>query len=384
MTTNLDPPHPLLTEPVIYVINPPKQVQWKHLKATFSVCGPATTTGKNAILGSGNRKKWTIRFHCMLHAEMALATLRGAPISDVDPPCTMVLSHSPTGESALPDPSSRIFPQYLKADPEFFQDSKITLQLLFKWFRTAGPIVSIRTDVGVGKEEHRIVIEYWKEEHARLAHTKRNDLHKQLRKRSAFYLRTYDPYSLHCSGFGPGFSHQKLMSLFSQYGKIVSATLNNAGKANAYWLVTLSSRFHANAALRELNGKVVGIGRLIVRYDEPDAQHIFHPSSASDIPTRGDANGTTGSGADWTHHPRLPSRAFSMAILQNRKVGKETFLDKRMMAKPSLPPERPLQGRPLRRRSNNSRIFNVAETKLTVPTSRRRRISKPPGLTGTS
>ncbi len=38
-------PHPLLKDPVLYVADPPKHVQWAHLKQMFDRCGKVTYDG---------------------------------------------------------------------------------------------------------------------------------------------------------------------------------------------------------------------------------------------------------------------------------------------------------------------------------------------------
>lgn len=127
---------------------------------------------------------------------MALATRHGKPLPRVSPPLIIYLSHSLTSEE--PPTTGRVYPQYLKARPEFFQKG-ITPQNVFSWFRNAGPLVSVHIDADVGDEQRTIVIEYFEEEHANVALSKTNSLCKQLKKRPKFTLQTYDPCSIHCS-----------------------------------------------------------------------------------------------------------------------------------------------------------------------------------------
>ncbi len=107
----------------------------------------------------------------------------------------MTLSHSPTLTSDTT--SIPILPQYLQAEPGFFKD--VTAQLLFRCFRNVGPLVSVRMNVDIGDQRRTAVVEYWKEEHANSARLLKNAMHKSLKTRPAFSLRTYDPYRLRCS-----------------------------------------------------------------------------------------------------------------------------------------------------------------------------------------
>lgn len=132
----------------------------------------------------------------MSPAELALATMQESVIQDAVSPWIMVLSHCPTLESAIP--SALMYSQYLQADPAFFS-SEVTTQLLFRYFRTAGPLVSVRMNVEIGGGKRTATVEYWNELHANEARNARNALHKKMRNRPAFSMRTYDPRSLRCS-----------------------------------------------------------------------------------------------------------------------------------------------------------------------------------------
>lgn len=123
--------------------------------------------------------------------------MQGAVVEELVPPWTVTLSHSPT---LISDTTSiPILPQYLQAEPGFFKD--VTAQLLFRCFRNVGPLVSVRmnVDILVGDQRRTAVVEYWKEEHANSARLLKNTMHKSLKTRPAFSLRTYDPYRLRCS-----------------------------------------------------------------------------------------------------------------------------------------------------------------------------------------
>lgn len=131
-------------------------------------------------------------------AEMALATMQETLIIKPMPQWTMILSHSPTLASTAP--SDSMLSQYLRTDPSFFT-SNMTPQLLFKCFRPAGPLVSVRMNVDVGNKERTAVVQYWNERHANSARMRKNGLHKKIQRgtRPPFSLRTFDPCILHCS-----------------------------------------------------------------------------------------------------------------------------------------------------------------------------------------
>lgn len=129
-------------------------------------------------------------------AELALATQHNQPVRYVLPPVIISLSH--TLDVTEPPRIGRLFPQYVKADPGFFTKA-VAAQTAFAWFRNAGPLAYVRTDVDIGDEQRTIVVEYFEEEHARFARNKTNALCKALKKRPKFTLRTYDPCTLCCS-----------------------------------------------------------------------------------------------------------------------------------------------------------------------------------------
>ncbi|KAI0793089.1 hypothetical protein BC629DRAFT_347750 [Irpex lacteus] len=192
--------HPLLPSraSVLYIANPPVNLTWGQVQATFtgSGCGHVENLGISGVGCIVGQRKWGVRFINVYHAEMALATMQGALVADHTPPWKMVLSHSPSLDH--PTPSAPFFPQYLQTTPAFFTPD-LTPQLLFRWFRTAGPLVSVRMNVDVGSMKGTAVVEYWHESHANAARLKENALHTKTRTRPKFVLRTFDPCSLHCS-----------------------------------------------------------------------------------------------------------------------------------------------------------------------------------------
>lgn len=129
---------------------------------------------------------------------MALATLQGCEILKSSSPWTMVLSHSPTLESAIPP--SPLFPQFVKHNgTPLFMGKDTSPQAIFRWFRQAGPLVSVRTHVNVGYSSQAVVVQYWNEEHANKARMQKNALHAEMARYPAFEVRTFDPCNLYCA-----------------------------------------------------------------------------------------------------------------------------------------------------------------------------------------
>ncbi len=64
MTSTQPPPHPLLTEPVLYVADLPNRVKWPHLRQVFLCCDEQVrTSGRGIVPGTTtSRKRWTIHF----------------------------------------------------------------------------------------------------------------------------------------------------------------------------------------------------------------------------------------------------------------------------------------------------------------------------------
>ncbi|KAI0088663.1 hypothetical protein BDY19DRAFT_179441 [Irpex rosettiformis] len=244
MATPVHSPHPFLKEPVLYVVDPPNRLEWIHLQETFKLCGIISSDGKSAVEGKQGRRKWPIRFQNLFQAEMALATIQGAYAAQLRPPWALVLSHSPTLEK--PSPSPRLFPQYLKFEENSFLDGTVTMDQLFRWFRVAGPLASVKMDVYVGNSQRTATVEYFREEHANFARMTTNGLHRKLRNRAKFSLRTYNPYSLRCSARLQGswrqVSQLELTTIFTQFGHVTSVVTKSI-EFKAYGFVTFSSQY---------------------------------------------------------------------------------------------------------------------------------------------
>ncbi|KAI0088650.1 hypothetical protein BDY19DRAFT_178517 [Irpex rosettiformis] len=157
MATGEQFPHPILKEPVLYVLDPPKRIKWMHILEAFNSCGTVTSSGKSCVDNNPNRKKWTLLFPTLFQAEMALATLQGHIITRVNPVWEMVLSHSPTLESALP--LSPLFPQFVKSNGSpLSMGNDTTPQTLFKWFSCS--ILGRRTRKQSSRSKQRLACRY--------------------------------------------------------------------------------------------------------------------------------------------------------------------------------------------------------------------------------
>lgn len=134
----------------------------------------------------------------ILTAEMALATLQGAIVPGVTPPFCLALSHSPSLEECLPE--DRLFHQFVKCTTNtrhVLYDS--SAQDVFSWFRSAGPLVSVRVNVNVGHAYATCVLEYWEDTHAQYARTHCRMMHPALAAMDHFSLRTYNPCTIFCT-----------------------------------------------------------------------------------------------------------------------------------------------------------------------------------------
>ncbi|GJE92578.1 RNA-binding protein [Phanerochaete sordida] len=117
MTVPILYPHPLVTSSVLYVRDVPVRVKWDNLVATLRTCGDVAQVEVTRAKGAGKKngcRTWAVGFTDIAHAELALATLRGAPIAglpdDAPWPLTLFISAHPSHKD---EPSaSWALPQY--------------------------------------------------------------------------------------------------------------------------------------------------------------------------------------------------------------------------------------------------------------------------------
>lgn len=128
---------------------------------------------------------------------MALATMSGMQVPDVNPPWHLVLSHSPSLVETLP--KVPVLPFFLRqTDNEQPFRMKHDAQAVFCWFRRAGPLVSVRLDVDVGYEGRACVVQFWHDQHAVYARSLGLEIHPFTRTLN-FDLQVYNPWNLYCA-----------------------------------------------------------------------------------------------------------------------------------------------------------------------------------------
>ncbi|KAI0088645.1 hypothetical protein BDY19DRAFT_178260 [Irpex rosettiformis] len=309
-------PHPLLKEPILYATSESnsyfRQNSWNFIECRLNRCG----LDSSKVLIEGERRRGAKRsflFKSIFHAEMALAIVPWVTMSGG---CRVKLSHSPTMENPVPPRCP--FPQYVLCESEeIFLNKNIDLEVIFRWFRTAGPLISVRIISDIGPYGRAVQLLYWTEEHANLARLKANSLHKKLQSRPTFSLRTYDPFSIRCTGFGPEFTHKDLVEGFSEYGKIRSSTLENTGRSDAHGIVTFFKLAHACRVVDRGNEIIIGKVKLTVRFEEPEAQHIFHRTFTQKDPHAKPSDGASTEGSEAP--PAQPSTDRANSEEQQRK-----------------------------------------------------------------
>ncbi len=137
-----------------------------------------------------------ISINIPLAAEMALATLQGAPIPGLAAPSlTLSLSHSPTLEEPVPE--KPILPQFAKTATGKYRVQTANAQQAFTWFRHAGPLVTVRVNVDVGYSHFTCVLEFWEASHAITAAKAVKDISESIHEQ--FTLQTFDPFNLYCA-----------------------------------------------------------------------------------------------------------------------------------------------------------------------------------------
>lgn len=128
---------------------------------------------------------------------MALATLQDAVVPAVTPIWRLSLSHSPDLVNVLPHWHEPLFPQFIKnVNTPYPLLHEASPQTLFKVFRDAGPLVSIRVGEDVGYAQSATVIEFWDDKHANVARNKNPALQENI---PPFTLRTFNPCKLYCA-----------------------------------------------------------------------------------------------------------------------------------------------------------------------------------------
>lgn len=145
-------------------------------------------------------------------AEMALATLQGVQIPGAFPPLRLVLSHTAGREQF--GSQSTLYPQFIKFSdankPHILRNT--SAQEVFRWFRNAGPLASVKVAEDVGDSQKTCILQYYKEEHARFAQSKCNLIHSALKSTGEFSLRTFIP---NCLIISVSFYHSRTIYKFT-------------------------------------------------------------------------------------------------------------------------------------------------------------------------
>lgn len=274
-------PHPLLTEPTLYAVDVPDKVKWNHLQKCLNVCGEVRS-GRRSTTETG-RKRWTIHFASLFEAEMALATLQGVPVPNVRPPWVLMLSHSASLDSALP--TEPLCAQFVKAGASggIHGLHLATTQQIFRWFRAAGPLVSVRTNLDVGYSHRTCVLEYWHAEDADFARRRCHGFHATLRKMEPFTLRTIALHSVLASNMGPTFKVSDVQTMFGRFGTIIHSRMVRQGSTDCHCYISFDTRDAAAAAIVELNYSIINGVSIHVRYVEPRKQSDFALEQTSDV-----------------------------------------------------------------------------------------------------
>ena len=203
-------PHPLLKRPTLWVADAPTHLTWPQLSEALQPCGPVSSGGVIATLDG--RRRWAVTFSDLYHgmsycpanirpcliqpskAEMALATLNGLPIPGLEPPWALTLSHAYSLDN--PFPKVVVCGQGVVHSTKDHPIRSASAQDLFSWFRVAGPLVSVRTNVDVGYRNPTFVIQYWEEKHAQFALRKARHMHDSLKNMAPFMLHTVAPWAV--------------------------------------------------------------------------------------------------------------------------------------------------------------------------------------------
>ncbi|KIP03988.1 hypothetical protein PHLGIDRAFT_213976 [Phlebiopsis gigantea 11061_1 CR5-6] len=209
-------PHPLIVGPTLWAVDIPTHLKWPKLLELLKRCGEVSSGGRSVT--PEGRRRWAIKFSDVYHAEMALATLNGVPVPNMDPPWNLTLSHTASLANALP--TEPLCAQFVKASAGIHALRQSTAQDVFRWFRSAGPLVMVRTDVDVGYPQRTCMVQYWHETHASSALHHPRDLHIVLQKMPAFVLRTFAQCSVLVLNIGRNFQSADIKEVFGKFANV--------------------------------------------------------------------------------------------------------------------------------------------------------------------
>ncbi|GJE92589.1 hypothetical protein PsYK624_087440 [Phanerochaete sordida] len=252
------------------------------MQEAFESCGPITSGGKHPSANFFG-KNWQINFSSIYFAEMALATMHKTILRNVEPFWLLRLSASWDGKETLPD--DPLFPQFVQTYEEHHPLHYYNAQELFRYFRNAGPLVSVERAVDIGHETTTCVVQYWNEEHANFARLNAGSLAPDSDQRTSplpsFTLRAYNPYNLYITKLSPAVDTQDLRERFGEWGDIVEAKVVRRGTRAAYAFVSYRTKVEALHAMDAMRGTLIYGQAIEVRYHVPAVQGVFRETRFS-------------------------------------------------------------------------------------------------------
>ncbi|KIP03990.1 hypothetical protein PHLGIDRAFT_214007 [Phlebiopsis gigantea 11061_1 CR5-6] len=272
-------PHPLIKRPTLWAADVPTHLTWSQLSEFLQPCGQVTSGG--VITTTDGRRRWAITFSDTYHAEMALATLHGLSIPNLDPPWTLALSHTFSLDS--PFPKEMLCGQSVVHSTKDHPIRSASAQDLFSWFRVAGPLVSVQAGVDVGYRNPTFIIQYWDEKHAQFALRKARQMHDTLKNMPPFILHTVVPWAISVKNMGITFRESDIPGIFGQFGTIIHSKAALIGEKRSRCYVSFLSADEARNAMAALNHTTVDEIKLEVRTLVLDVSDDFCLRNSGDI-----------------------------------------------------------------------------------------------------
>ncbi|GJE92592.1 hypothetical protein PsYK624_087470 [Phanerochaete sordida] len=268
-------PHPLLREPVLYAVDIPEAVKWEHLDPILKVCGQVVwlVQSRTGGLPPDGTITWKLQFQSLYHAEMALATVQSLQIPGISPPCLLTISPTLTLVGILPP--KPIVVLYVK--PSFSGPhtslQAASAQQLFEYFRPAGPLALVHTDIDVGAERRTCAVEYWDLDDAQYAVNQRHSLHSALQRVPGYTLCPVYPYGVLCTNLGSIRKADLLAALgpMNGEGSDFVIDMRQEGTLTTHCYISFKYRTVAALLLSMMNGEVLDDSsglRASVRYIE--------------------------------------------------------------------------------------------------------------------
>ncbi|KIP03989.1 hypothetical protein PHLGIDRAFT_494959 [Phlebiopsis gigantea 11061_1 CR5-6] len=232
-------PHPLITSSTLWAVDIPSHLKWPKLLELLRLCGEVASGGRST--SPEGRRRWAITFSDIYHAEMALATLNGLPVPDMDPPWNLALSHTDSLENALP--TEPLCAQFVKVPGGTHPLLNASAQEAFEWFRSAGPLVAVRTNVNVG----------------------------------------YPQLTVRALNLGPNFKSEDVNETFGKYGTVTHCRMMREGEVDCHCDVSYRRQEEAFAAIAGLNNEMREQRKIRVRIFDLGVQSDFRPLAGANV-----------------------------------------------------------------------------------------------------